>query len=91
MSYHNMRGFGVRGVADARTFDAWLGEAVVDPATREEALRRWTSAPAARACHPREEHLLPLMVVTGAAGSDAASLPFRGDVLGVRVSAIHYA
>ena len=28
----------------------------------------WTSLPQARSCHPREEHLLPLMVAAGAAG-----------------------
>jgi aromatic ring-opening dioxygenase catalytic subunit (LigB family) len=29
--------------------------------------------------HPREEHLLPLMVVLGAAENDAASVPYHED------------
>ncbi|MCA9694821.1 MAG: class III extradiol ring-cleavage dioxygenase [Nannocystaceae bacterium] len=92
MSYHNMRGFGSdRGALDSRSFDAWIGEVVTrDAASRAAALARWTEAPAARASHPREEHLLPLMVAAGAAEGDAATLPFRGDVLGARVSAVHF-
>ena len=31
-------------------------------------LTAWASAPGARGAHPREEHLLPLMVIAGAAG-----------------------
>jgi aromatic ring-opening dioxygenase catalytic subunit (LigB family) len=36
-------------------------------------LAGWEAAPAARAAHPREEHLLPLMVAVGAAGDDPAN------------------
>ena len=64
--------------------------AVADASARNEALRAWASAPSARASHPREEHLLPLMVAAGAAEGDAAEMPFRGEVLGVRVSAVHF-
>ncbi|CAK4069305.1 unnamed protein product [Aphanomyces euteiches] len=35
---------------------------------RGEALKGWASMPYARECHPREEHLIPLHVVAGAAG-----------------------
>jgi aromatic ring-opening dioxygenase catalytic subunit (LigB family) len=45
---------------------------------------------AARQVHPREEHLLPLMVVAGAAGSDRGTIPFNDVAMGVRVSAIHF-
>ena len=92
MSYHNMRGFaGAHGRADSVAFDEWLGKAVANPSTRDEALCAWSEAPAGRACHPREEHLLPLMVVTGAAGEDEpGTLPFRDSVMGVRVSAVQY-
>ena len=37
----------------------------------------WKSAPSARAAHPREEHLLPLMVAVGAAGDDVAELTYH--------------
>ncbi|MCB9662826.1 MAG: dioxygenase [Alphaproteobacteria bacterium] len=90
MSYHDMRGFGGQGRADAATFDGWLGEAMASPAHRADALTAWSQAPAGRRSHPREEHLLPLMVVAGAAEGDAGSLPFRDDVLGVRVSAVRF-
>ena len=36
---------------------------------REAALEQWESMPAARAAHPREEHLVPLMVAAAAGGS----------------------
>jgi aromatic ring-opening dioxygenase catalytic subunit (LigB family) len=92
MSYHNMRGFGSeRGLAASETFDAWLREAALaEPARRDAELTRWSEAPAARAAHPREEHLLPLMVVAGAAGADRGRLGFDGAWGRVRLSAFHY-
>ena len=53
-------------------------------------LKDWLKAPAARACHPREEHLLPLMVVAGAAGADRGHAAFSGSAMGVKVSAVHF-
>src|SRR6185312_5881009 len=68
MTFHNLRAFGdprSRPVSEA--FDAWLREAATLPAReRDERLAHWASAPAARLAHPREEHLLPLMVIAGA-------------------------
>ncbi len=68
MSFHNMRGYGdARFTAPSDEFDRWLEAAVTaDPATRTERLDHWAEAPAARLSHPREEHLLPLMVAAGA-------------------------
>jgi len=72
LSYHNLRNFGSGGRAPSKAFDVWLQEAMVaSPSVRAEALVNWESAPAARICHPREEHLLPLMVAVGAAYDDA--------------------
>lgn len=92
MSYHNMRGFGSaagRAVADA--FDAWLQETVALPAAERDArLVAWAQAPSARLAHPREEHLLPLMVVAGAAGADLGTTAWSGNVLGVRVSGVRF-
>ena len=91
MSYHSMRGYGTeQGARDAAIFDSWLSHSVQDPDHRSAALSKWADAPAGRSSHPREEHLLPLMVVTGAAGRDVASLPFQAPVLGTRVSAVRY-
>ena len=49
---------------------------------RWKALERWASLPAAPQAHPREEHLLPLLVCAGAAGRDAARAVDRGLVMG---------
>ncbi len=94
MSYHNMRGF-FRGGSDAaahsRTFDAWLAEtATAEAAERDARLTRWASAPSARQSHPREEHLLPLMVIAGAAGADRGRVAFRGSVMSAAISAHHF-
>ena len=91
MTYHNMRGFrdpNARPVAE--TFDAWLRETMsLDAKERDTRLAAWTEAPAARLAHPREEHLLPLMVVAGAAGADRATTAYNGSVWGIRLSAYH--
>jgi aromatic ring-opening dioxygenase catalytic subunit (LigB family) len=91
-SYHNMRGFGQpSSEAPSRTFDAWIGEAAAqDPAARERLLVDWEKAPFARACHPREEHLLPLHVMAGAALGDAGTVPFHGMAAGVWFSAVQF-
>ena len=39
----------------------------LDAQARTDHLEDWAFAPSARFCHPREEHLLPLMVAAGAA------------------------
>jgi aromatic ring-opening dioxygenase catalytic subunit (LigB family) len=92
MSYHNMRGFrGGVGRRDSETFDQWLrAAALAAPAERAQLLTAWASAPAARASHPREEHLLPLMVVAGAAAEDAGRIAYNDTFADVRLSAIHY-
>jgi aromatic ring-opening dioxygenase catalytic subunit (LigB family) len=92
MSYHNMRGFRRRESRPvAQAFDAWLREATAAPADeRDRRLAAWTEAPHAREVHPREEHLLPLMVAAGAAGQDRGTIGFNAEVMGVPVSAVHF-
>ena len=92
MSYHNMQHFQRSLARDASaTFDAWLDESLRLPReAREERLRHWQDAPAGRIAHPREEHLLPLMVVAGAAGDDAAQVAYRGKVMSATVSAFRF-
>jgi aromatic ring-opening dioxygenase catalytic subunit (LigB family) len=80
LSYHNLRQFfSPRGWAPSREFDGWLNGVLLggSPADRDKLLAAWESAPAARAAHPREEHLIPLMVAAGAAGDDAAELAYH--------------
>ena len=92
MSYHNMRHFRTPHAIDASArFDAWLGEAVeAEPAARDRSLEAWSHAPSARESHPREEHLLPLMVAAGAAGDDRGRRVFRDEVMGAAVSAFTF-
>jgi hypothetical protein len=37
----------------------------LEPGARNARLERWTSAPRLAPRHPREEHLIPLMVASG--------------------------
>jgi len=98
MSYHNMATLmaNLRGSApadpDSRQFDDWLTAIVTErpPADRKAALIDWQSAPAARAAHPREEHLLPLHVVVGAAGLDAGQKMLEDTVMGAVESAFQF-
>ena len=92
MSFHNMRAFrDPRANAAAVQFDSWLAQtATAERETRDAGLSRWAEAPAARQAHPREEHLLPLMVIAGAAGDDQGRTAFSGDVLGKRCSGFHF-
>ena len=85
MSYHDLRHFRDGDTAASAAFDAWLDEtAKAPPAERDARLSAWDKAPSARECHPREEHLLPLMVVAGAAGDSEGRHEFR-DVIGGKV------
>jgi aromatic ring-opening dioxygenase catalytic subunit (LigB family) len=90
MSWHNMRGFSPAFTERSATFDAWLETAVADPAGRDAALARWDEAPHAREAHPREEHLLPLMVAAGAATGEPGRIAFRDTVMDVVISAVEF-
>lgn len=74
-SYHNMHTYGMAGRAPSKQFDDWLAETMLQlsPQERSQRLADWESAPSARIAHPREEHLLPLMVVVGTAQQEAAT------------------
>jgi len=74
LSYHNLRAFGPQARVPSKAFDDWLQETMLaDQFTRTQQILNWTTAPAARLCHPREEHLLPLMVAMGAAESERSA------------------
>jgi aromatic ring-opening dioxygenase catalytic subunit (LigB family) len=92
MSYHNLREFGrdVRAISDQ--FDSWLTNAACVPTAvaRAEKLARWEEAPGARRAHPREEHLIPLMVAAGAGGDDLGKKVFTDHVMGTTVSAFQF-
>ncbi len=76
-SFHNVRAFfapdGSEGDRLNEAFEEWLQAACsgshYSEEQRYELLARWSDAPGARYCHPREEHLLPLHVCYGLARS----------------------
>lgn len=88
-SFHNMAALmSVKGVLPNEKneqFEAWLAQTCSDPnlsdEEREQRLSNWESAPHARYCHPREEHLLPLQVCYGLGGG-AAKTVFQESVAG---------
>ncbi len=92
MSYHDVRRLMRKeGRAASESFDAWLrAAATAEPGERAAQLSAWAEAPAARRAHPREEHLLPLMVVAGAAGADRGRVGYSGTFGDARISAFHY-
>ncbi|MGV3525433.1 MAG: DODA-type extradiol aromatic ring-opening family dioxygenase [Candidatus Sericytochromatia bacterium] len=86
MSYHNLRRFGPQAAAVSQGFDDWLNRAVAQVPEREALLTHWTEAPHAREAHPREEHLLPLMVVAGAASGESGQTIYQDTVMGMALS-----
>lgn len=93
LSFHNLRAFAHPDAAvRAVEFDDWLLETCTDASLsakqREQRLINWASAPQARFSHPREEHLLPLMVCFGLAAEhrSAAELVFNDEMMGIKVS-----
>lgn len=93
-SFHNMRAFFTPPTQESQAlneaFENWLMETCANPdmdeAERELNLVKWEQAPGARYCHPREEHLMPLHVCYGAAGSAACEL-FSFQIMDRRSSA----
>ena len=70
-------------------FQNWLIEVMTRSQSqqeREQHMVAWEQAPAARYCHPREEHLLPLHVCLGMANKPA-QLIFDDTILGKRAVA----
>ena len=74
-SFHNLKAF--FAPVDTKTselnqaFEQWLHDTCCNleysEDERAQKLVKWSEAPGARFCHPREEHLLPLHVCYGAA------------------------
>jgi len=92
MSFHNLRVRGPEATAPSEAFDAALTAAVTDPdpAARAARVADWRRLPSAAFAHPREEHLIPLMVALGAGGDDPARHDHAGHVLGWAVSGYRF-
>lgn len=93
-SFHNMKAFFSPSTAPIESmnesFEQWLMDTCTNgkftEPEREQRLLQWEEAPAARFCHPREEHLLPLHVCYGFTGK-IAWRSFSWQVMGKKVSA----
>ncbi|MDT8758113.1 dioxygenase [Sphingomonas psychrotolerans] len=92
MSFHNLRARGSQATAPSDEWDAALVGAVTDPdpARRAARVAAWDALPHAHFAHPREEHLLPLMVALGAGGEGPAVCDYRDHVLGWAVSGFRF-
>lgn len=79
-SAHNLKLLGDPESAKAvGRFDEWVRKTLVSKRSgkRSAALEAWEAAPEARLAHPREEHLLPLMVAVGAAEDDPGTCNYH--------------
>ncbi|MGA2672389.1 MAG: class III extradiol ring-cleavage dioxygenase [Terracidiphilus sp.] len=92
MSFHNLRGYLRPETTErARAFDAWLTRAVESPAAERNALLTgWREAPFAAYAHPREEHLVPLMVAAGTGGEAPGTRIFGDEPMGAAISAYRF-
>tara|TARA_R110000868_G_scaffold112966_4_gene303662 strand:- start:175 stop:993 length:819 start_codon:yes stop_codon:yes gene_type:complete len=92
-TFHNMKEFfkplNQRSKAQNESFETWLIETCssqnISETERQQRFIHWQQAPAARYCHPREEHLLPLHVCYGLAQS-ACTEYFELQVLNKKAS-----
>jgi aromatic ring-opening dioxygenase catalytic subunit (LigB family) len=89
LSYHNLREMrGNEGAEPSRQFDAWLQDTLrAPPAERTRRLIEWEQAPMARAAHPEEDHLIPLMATVGAAEDEPVALVYHQKDFGGGITA----
>jgi aromatic ring-opening dioxygenase catalytic subunit (LigB family) len=94
LSYHNLRQFGPQAALPSSEFDRWLTETVCESISEERnaKLRNWSAAPSARLAHPREDHLIPLMVAVGAAEGEKGVRVYHEDSFlgGIAVSSYRF-
>ncbi len=95
-SFHNMQAFSFGGGTSQddknNAFQNWLIEVCTGEYSqqeREKQLLLWEKAPYARYCHPREEHLLPLLVCLSLA-QKPAKVAFDDYILGKRSLAFQW-
>ena len=96
-SFHNMKAFFASPTSESKTrnelFEDWLADTCVklemSEDEREQRLVHWENAPFARYCHPREEHLLPLLVCCGLART-ASTDYFEVEILNKKSSMYYW-
>jgi aromatic ring-opening dioxygenase catalytic subunit (LigB family) len=93
LTYHNMQGFGRDdSTRVAETFQRYLDSAITQPdaQVRNELLIHWENAAGARLAHPREDHLVPLLVAAGAAALDSGREIFVDHVFKVPMASYEF-
>jgi aromatic ring-opening dioxygenase catalytic subunit (LigB family) len=94
LSYHNLRLMGAQAKVPSHQFDEWLTDVVCESKSevRNHSLINWSQAPSARIAHPREDHLIPLLVAVGAAEEDFGKRVYHEDAAfgGVAVSSFRF-
>ncbi|HHX60028.1 MAG TPA: dioxygenase [Epulopiscium sp.] len=96
-SFHNMRAFDFDGNNIEDTVNNEFQDKLIeiccdekDEEKRMESFINWGDIPGARYCHPREEHLLPLLVCAGLS-QDVGTKVFDDYILGKRATAFLWA
>lgn len=92
MSFHNLRAYFRPETREAsREFNAWLTQSVESAEPERSAmLAQWEKAPHARFSHPREEHLVPLFVASGAGGAMSGKKIFSDAPMGAEINAYRF-
>ncbi len=92
MSFHNLRAYMRPETPErARAFDSWLTHAVESPESQRSALlAAWRNAPFAAFAHPREDHLIPLLVAAGAGGEAPGTRIFHDEPMGTAICAYRF-
>jgi len=95
MSYHNLSSFSSAfSTQDSEKFHEYLKDACCNESysqeERLELLKNWATAPRARQCHPREEHLLPLLVVAGITQGRPGSIAFEDQLFGSKIISVSW-
>ena len=92
-SFHNMRAFSWSPDNQPDPLNDAFQNCLIDTCASQDdyarlstSLQAWSQAPGARHAHPREEHLMPLMVCAGL-GTGKADLIFDVTILGTRAVA----
>jgi aromatic ring-opening dioxygenase catalytic subunit (LigB family) len=90
MSYHSFHTLNPK--QESAQFDSWLRHTLLNsaPQQRSRLLSEWERAPAARAAHPQEDHLIPLHVAVGAAEEDPGRLVYREENFFGRITVSSY-
>lgn len=91
-SYHNIPKMfhpNAEAIHAAKQFDAWIVQkAALTGQSRWDALCSWKTAPYAQMCHPKEDHLIPLMVAAGAAGNTPLIPIWKGTLNGIPLTSL---